>query len=216
MEPTPVSPKTMNPMPWVVLGIVVILAAAGMWYVLTQNANTNENTNVAVGNSNRNANVNTANTNTKIDTSGWMTYQDSATGLSFKYPKDWTRIGKMSTGSSFAQVYIDTYPDFIAVNPDYYQEPWPLVKVFTGETTSKVIDWLNAWQNSASYPFQTKESGVELIPGKSGLVVSNNYGDYPTEYLIVEYTSHILLIQLPDTLMKERGVYLEIIKTITI
>lgn len=79
-------------MPWIVLGIVIVLAAVGLWYVVGQGNGADENANIAVVNTNTtgNQNVSIVNINATVDTSGWVTHTNTQLGFTIKHPQNWT------------------------------------------------------------------------------------------------------------------------------
>ena len=102
-EPQTPSKSSNSTMMWVVLIVILTIAAVGiyLWWQNSQtNTNTagNENVNKILNvNSGVNANTNTAgntnlptNTNT-VDTSGWETYANSEFLFSIQYPSEFTR-----------------------------------------------------------------------------------------------------------------------------
>ncbi len=124
------APKKSGAALWVVLGIVVLIVAAGLIYYMSSgsnansnsntnavaNTNTETNTNVAVNtntavnqNTNTTSNINSAtntNTNSSVDTSRWETYRNDEVGISFNYPTDWDQ--SYYTESVRAQYYRDS------------------------------------------------------------------------------------------------------------
>lgn len=142
-------------MPWIVLGIVVILAAAGMWYVVGQgdsDINTNVvvvNTNAAVNTSavaNENVNAET-NTNTAtIDTSDWQTYVSATLHLSFQYPFNWSVVEKSVSGGSF-EAEEATYS--LVIEPKNNTLDFPpagrcVLQVFPSLESETLTDWVGS------------------------------------------------------------------------
>lgn len=124
-------PKKGNPMMWIILIVVVLIAVAAILYFgdffntntnsntnTVANTNTGTNTNVAtntnttvnqntntVSNTNSETNTNNStNTNSSVDTSDWKTYSNINYSFSFQYPGNWTLEEKSSNENDSGKI----------------------------------------------------------------------------------------------------------------
>ncbi len=85
------SSKATSPVVWIVLVVVVLALAGGVFYVVSSDQGNANNANLS------NSNTLAQNTNVNADTSGWLTYSSDTMGVSTVYPPDWTPVEATDT-----------------------------------------------------------------------------------------------------------------------